>query len=245
MSALSKLTVHEFRLFLRDRGVAFVALILPVALLLVMGAVPFLREPNANLDGQRVIDIYVPILVGISLATLALNGVPGALAAYRETGVLRRLGTTPMRPTSLLTAQLLVSLVAGIVSIVVLVIVGSVLFDVPMPVSIPGYLLSLVLLTASLLSVGLVIAALAPNGRAAGGIGTIVYLPMLVLAGMWTPGFTPEAFQRVGDFTPLGAGVRAVGQAWFEGMPSTLPLVVMAVYAIGFTVFAGRVFRWE
>lgn len=245
MSALTKLTISEAKLFLRERTIVLFALACPVLILLVLGAIPFLREPNPDLGGDRIIDLYIPTLVGLSLSALALNGLPGALGSYRERGVLRRLSTTPVHPSTLLSAQLLVNLAAGVVSVLLLVIVGRVAFDIPVPKVALGYILAVLLLAVALLAIGLVIAATAPSGRAAGGIGTMVYLPMLVSAGLWTPGFTPRILERIGEFTPLGAGVRAVSDAWFGSWPHPLHLAVMAGYFVIFAVIATRVFRWD
>jgi ABC-2 type transport system permease protein len=245
MSPTMKFTLIEARLFLRERMIAIFALALPVVILLALGAMPFMRAHQEGLNGQRVIDIYIPLLVGLALAALALNGLPGALGTYRERGVLRRLSTTPVNPSVVLFAQLLVNLVAAVISIILLIVVGNLLLSVPMPKVPVGYALSVILMAASLLAIGLVIAATAPSGRAAGGIGTLVYLPMLVSAGLWTPGFTPKVLQKVGEFTPLGAGVRAIGDAWFGSWPQPTHLLVMAVYTAVFSFLAVRFFRWE
>lgn len=245
MSALTKLTITEAKLFLRERAIVVFALACPVLILLLLGAIPFLRQPNPDLGGERIIDLYIPTLVGLSLSALALNGLPGALGTYRERGVLRRLSTTPVHPSTLLAAQLLVNLVAGVVSVLLLVIAGRLAFAIPVPEVAVGYVLAVVLLAAALLAIGLVIAAMAPSGRAAGGIGTMVYLPMLVSAGLWTPGFTPRVLERIGEFTPLGAGVRAISDAWFGSWPQPLHLAVMAGYTVIFAFLAAKVFRWE
>ena len=43
-------------------------------LIVILGSIPTFREPNADLGGLRVIDLYVPIAVVLILATLALTG---------------------------------------------------------------------------------------------------------------------------------------------------------------------------
>ena len=105
MNRLARLTTTELKLFLRDPMAWFFALAFPPLLLVVLGAIPAFREPQADLGGRRVIDLYVPIVVGFVLAMLAISVVPTYLATYRERGVLRRLATTPVRPAALLGAR--------------------------------------------------------------------------------------------------------------------------------------------
>jgi ABC-2 type transport system permease protein len=244
MTALAKLTVLEARLVLREPSSIF-GFVFPTILLTILGSVPYLRAPIPDFGGLRVIDIYLPILCGLALATLALNTLPGFLATYRERGVLRRLSTTPLHPVRLLTAQLVVNLVAAVLSIGLLVAVANVALHVAIPKQFLGFLITLVFLAASLFTIGLLIAATAPNGRGANGIGSLLIWPMMFTAGMWTPGFTPEIIRRMGEFTPLGAGVRALQRTWAGSWPQPQHLLVMAGCVVIFGLFATKAFRWE
>jgi len=119
VSAFSTLTVIETRLFLRDKATILLSVAQPPVVLLLLGAVPALREPSETFGGQRFIDYFAPSLLALSIAMLGLATLPAGLATYREKGVLRRLSTTPMRPSNLLVAQLLITLAATVVARVV------------------------------------------------------------------------------------------------------------------------------
>jgi hypothetical protein len=108
-----------------------------------------------------------------------------------------------------------------------------------------GFLITLIFLAASLFTIGLLVAAIAPNGRAANGIGGLLVWPMMFSAGMWTPGFTPEIIRRIGEFTPLGAGVQALQRTWVGGWPQPQHLIVMVGCVLIFGVLATKAFRWE
>ena len=85
---------------------------------MVLGSIPAFREPDTELGGLRVIDLYVPIIVGFVLAMLAISVLPNYLATYREKGILRRLSTTPVPPSSLLQAQLAMGLAMALSAVV-------------------------------------------------------------------------------------------------------------------------------
>lgn len=245
MSALGKLTAVEAKLFSREPAAAVYGLAFPTVMLVIFGSLPSMRAASSTLGGLRIIDVYLPILIGLGLATLALNTLPGFLANYREKGVLRRLSTTPVNPARVLAAQLAVNVLAAMVSIASLIGIGHVAFGVVLPRQFVGFLVTLVLLVTSLYTLGLLIASVAPTNRAAAGIGTLLYLPMMFTAGLWTPGFTPVLIHRIGEFTPLGAGVQALQQVWAGQWPQPLLLAVL----VGYTVLAGalatKLFRWE
>jgi ABC-2 type transport system permease protein len=243
---LTRLTVTESKLFLREPVGVFFTLAFPPLLLVILGLVPSFREHSAELGGARVIDLYVPIVVTLAIALLALNGLPQLFATYREKGILRRLATTPVRPAALLGAQLLMCAAMAVTVFVAVLAVGRLGFGVALPRQIPAYALAYMLCVVSMLAIGLLIASLTPNGRGAGAVGSLLFFPMLFFAGLWAPRETmPEVLRRISDYTPLGAGVQSLSDAAAGRWPALLSVAVM----LGWTVVAGglaaRYFRWE
>jgi ABC-2 type transport system permease protein len=246
MHRFAELTLTELKLFLRDPTALFFAVIFPPLLLGILGAIPSFREPSQDLGGQRVIDLYVPITIALVLAMLAISVVPTYLATYREKGILRRLATTPVRPSGLLLAQLAMGMGMALLAVTLVLGVGIVAFDTAVPQQLLGYLAALVLAAAASFAVGLLIAAVAPSGKAASGIGTILFFPMMFLAGLYFPReVMPAVLRRIGDFTPLGAGVQALQDATTGAWPQPLHLAVLAAFAIGASLLAAKLFRWE
>jgi ABC-2 type transport system permease protein len=246
MSGLSKLTVNELRLFLRDPANIFFVVLFPTLLVTILWLVPGFREPLKDLGGQRIVDLYVPISIALSLALLALTSLPTYLSSYRELGILRRLSVTPMPPTRLLIAQMIMGLLIAIVSTGLLLVVSGIALGVAAPRQILGYVLAFLLNAAALFAIGLVVAAVAPSSRAAAPIGMIFYFPLMFFAGLWIPREAmPSVLRTIGDFTPLGAGVQALQDATAGTWPQLSSLAVMAAYVIVFGVAAVRLFRWE
>ncbi len=106
--------------------------------------------------------------------------------------------------------------------------------------------LALLLTAAAMLALGLLIASLARNGRVAGAVGTMIFLPLMFFAGLWMPQATmPPALRRIGDDTPLGAAVAALQHTMAGQWPSAAGLAILAAYTLAFAAAAWRFFRWE
>jgi ABC-2 type transport system permease protein len=246
MAGLPRLTLMELRLFLREPMAVFFAIAFPALLVGILGSVPSFRQPQTSLGGLRVIDVEVPTAIAFVLVMLAMSSVPATLATYRERGILRRLATTPVRPTALLAAQMLMALLTAVFAALMLLAVGRLAFDVALPRQPVGFALAFVLGAAAVFSMGLALAAVAPTARSAQGIGSLLFFPLMFFAGLWVPrAAMPGVLRHVSDLTPLGAGAQALQDATGGAWPQPLHLAVMAAYVIGFGVIAARTFRWR
>lgn len=247
MTALRRLTVMEAKLLLRDPAAVVMALAFPMLLIIVLGAVmPGFRTPVPELAGLRPIDVYLPVVVALAVATVALNSLPTTVAAYRERGVLRRMATTPVRPGKLLGAQLIVAVAATTVAIGLAVAAAAVGFRVPLPARPASFAGVFLLGAAATFAVGLLVAALVPTSRSANAVSMLLYFPMLFFAGVWTPGpLMPESIRRIADVTPLGALSQSVQATWTGDPVRPLHLLVLVGYLVGAGVLAARLFRWR
>ena len=243
-SAFASLTVTEAKLLAREVvpllwGVGF-----PMLLLSVIGT--FSSGPDKSLGGVSLVTAYVPVLIAFSCATFALQGLPTVLAGYRERGILRRLNATPVGAGRLLGAQLAVNLGVSLVSTAGILIVGRLAFGLALPRQAAGFCLALLLTAAAMLSLGLLVASVARTGRVAGAAGTMLFLPLMFFAGLWSPQATmPAGLRRVGGDTPLGAAVAALQRSMAGQWPTAASLGVLAAYAVVLGLLAWRFFRWE
>jgi ABC-2 type transport system permease protein len=243
-TVLSGLTLAELRLAMRDR-IAPVGIALPVVLLIIFGFIPTFRDAQTSFGGYSAFDIYVPIVILMSMALLAL-GVPAVLTGYREKGVLRRLQATPAGAARVLTAQLLVNLILVVISVMLVLAVARLGYGVALPRQLAGFALSVLLTLAALLGLGLFIAAIAPSTRVSQVIGGLLFYPMLFFSGLWFPiPLMAPALQHVAHATPLGAAWEAMAYSATGHWPPMLPLITLAVYAIALSLAAAKWFRWE
>ncbi|WP_426498804.1 ABC transporter permease [Streptomyces sp. D54] len=238
--------IAETRLFLREPGNLFWIFVFPSVLLVILGFVPAFKEAQDDLGGRRVIDLYVPISILLAMITTAVQAMPPVLTAYRERGILRRMSATPVRPSALLRAQILLHGAACLASALLVTVVGRIAYGVALPEQLPGYLLALLLAVAAVLSLGSMICALSRTTKAATAFGTVAYLTMMFSAGVWLPVQTmPDALRRVVEITPLGAASQALEQAASGSWPGWIHLLVLALWTAALGIASARLFRWQ
>jgi ABC-2 type transport system permease protein len=245
-SALLKLSLTELKLLSRERVRAVLPIAFPVVLIVILGNVRSFRQPSASLGGESVIDLYTTIMVVMGLALLALTNMPMIVADYREKGVLRRLQTTPIGPVRVLAAQLVADLTVAVVMVIAVLAVARIGFDVPLPRQPGAFVVTALLAACALLATGLLVAAVAPTGRVARGVGALLFYPMMFFAGLWIPiPNMPATLQHISHATPLGAAVPALTAAAEGSWPTTLQLLTLAGWAVALGLAAARFFRWE
>jgi ABC-2 type transport system permease protein len=219
---------------------------MPVVLLVVFGALPAFGKPEKSLGGVTVFATYVPILIALSIAGVALFSLTIPLPLYREQGILRRLSTTPAPPAWVLAAQVIINLCLIVTAMVLMVIIAFAGFGVATPKSPGGLVVAIALSIAGAFAYALWIAAVTPDSRISGGIAFFSYFPMIFFAGLWVPrAEMPGVLRGISNFTPLGASVQAVQSTIQNGSLPLSPLLVLPAYCIIFSAFALRFFRWE
>lgn len=236
----------ELRLFRREPGALFWILAFPTLLLVILGSIPGFRHHEADLGGLRTIDVYVPVAVLLGMIVGALQSMPQNLTGYRERGILRRMSATPVRPTALLSAQMVVYGTAALASALCALIVGRLAFDVRLPKQPGGYLLALLLAILAALALGAVVSALSRTTKIAGAIGSAVFFPMMFCAGVWIPvNSMPDVMARIVGYTPFGAAAEALNRAAAGNLPGWTHLGVLVAWTVLLTAGASRWFRWE
>ena len=236
----------ETRLFLREPGSLFWVMAFPVLLLGILGAIPSFRETTADLGGQRVIDLYVPITILLAAVLGAVQAMPAVITTYREQQVLRRIATTPAEPWHLLVAQYVLHGGAVVLGATVVLIVGRVVLGVRIPGSPVAYLAVLALALAALLAIGGVISGVSSTTKASTALGAVVATPLMFSSGLWLPvQAMPDLLRRIVELTPMGAASLALDQAAQGSWPDLQHIGVLLCWTLGLGLLAARYFRWE
>lgn len=246
MEGFGKLALVETRLLLREKAALLGVFAVPVGLVIGFGMIPGFGQAQKGLSGQMGTEYIAALGVALVLIIIGLQGIPMVVAQYRERGILRRLGVTPVRPLTMLTAKLAVYAGSAVMSAIFIVAVARLGFHVPVPVKAGWFVLSFALGLAALFALGMVVTAVAPTARSATGIAIALFFPNMFFGGVYLP--TDEmssTLQRIGNITPMGSAVHAIRDSWMGIDPRLEYLGIMALWAMAATALAVRFFRWD
>lgn len=237
----------EARMVSRDTAGLVVPVLLPALILVMTGNQEGLDTALPGADGRTAFDVHlVPLTVAFVVAMVGIVNMPSFLAAYRHTGVLRRLGVTPASPGMVLVAQAVVGVVQIVVGLAVTLAVAVAAFDGHLPVD--GWVAAgvLALSVAACLALGMLVAAVASTAQSAVAIGLVVFLGTAAVGGLFGGlANLPEHLAEIGTLLPFGATVEALGAAW-GGYPVPISAVVgLAVTTAVSGALAAVWFRWE
>lgn len=241
---LVRTTMAEARLYLRDPVGLFFTLAFPVVLLALTGS-----GGNEALDtygGAGRVDLQVASYLGMVIATMAIMGIPEQLAQYREWGVLRRLRATPMRPGTIIGAEVVLATAVTLAGGAILVVTGLLGFGLDRPAAPVPVMVAFLLGTAAMLAVAFVLASLPFPARSTRAVATVVFFPMIFVSGATFPAEElPATARAIGDVLPLSYAVDALREGWLEGAWDLPALAVLAATAAACTAAAVYWFRWE
>jgi ABC-2 type transport system permease protein len=245
LTGLWKLTWLEIKIFLREPLGVFGTIGMPVFVFLGLGRFLVGRGPMPPEAGVFV-TIILPVFASLLIAIGAVQSLVTIVSIYREAGILKRLRATPLRPLTILSAQVIVKLLLTAITMTVMIAAGKRYVPAGASVPVAGFALALFLTTISILSVGFVIASVVPTARFAQPIASLVFYPMFALA-MIPPAALPLPLRAVSHLLPLTYAVSLMrgivaGEAWSAHGVDVLGLVVVFLAC---TALSSRIFRWE
>jgi len=197
----------------------------------------------------RHIDFLLPGILGMALMHLGLFGTAPQLVQLREQQVLRRLGATPLRRSTLLASQVLHRITIGFAQTIIIILVGILVFNVTI-VGNPTLLAGFALLGALMfVAIGYLVSGLAKTQESVIGISQLINFPMMFLSGLFFPiGIMPNWIRPVVHAIPLTYLADALRHI-IVGAPSKFGLGMDAAILVGWLGLSGilavRQFRWE
>ncbi len=156
---------------------------------------------NPMLDSSTYI---VPGIIGVllSMTMIIINAM--SVVRERERGTLEQLIVTPVDRTSLMLGKIVPFLLVGYIQVVVILLLGRLLFHVPLRGSVPLLLFMAFPFIVASLGIGLFFSTLVKTQAQAMQAGFMFIMPNILLSGFMFPrAAMPEPAQWLGLALPL------------------------------------------
>jgi ABC-2 type transport system permease protein len=247
MRGFWRLAWVELKLFLREPMGAFFTLCFPVVMLLCFGTM-FGNKPTPYFGGYGMVDVSVPAYASIVIAMSGLFLLTTRMTTYREQGILRRLRPTPLRPSTVLAAEVVALFAMTALGTGLLIATAKLVYGMRFAGSAFSATAGLTFCTLSFFALGFVVAGIAPTTRTASALVMVLFYPMMFLSGATMPRENlPEAVRRFGQVLPLTHVVNLlrglwIGESWGRHLTEVAVLVGMLVVGV---VVSAKTFRWE
>ncbi len=179
----------------------------------------------------------VPGIIGVllSITMVIINSI--AVVRERERGTLEQLVVTPIGRTSLMLGKTVPFLLVGYVQITVILLLGKLLFDVPVQGSLVLLYLAAFPFIAANLAIGLFLSTLVRTQAQAMQLGFLFLLPNILLSGFMFPREAmPVLAQWIGAALPLTWFLNVLRGILLKGLPLAGVVQDTAILA-GFAVF--------
>ncbi len=156
---------------------------------------------NPNLEDRW---FFVPGVIGTVLLVTVITLTAFAVVREREIGTLEQLMVTPISPAELIVGKTLPFLLVGLATLIILVIAGTLWFQVPFRGNVFVLLLGTTLFLSSALGVGLLISTICQTQQQSFSLAFFYVTPAIMLSGFGYPiAAMPHALQLVTYLDPL------------------------------------------
>jgi len=231
--------------FWRSREAAIFVFLFPPLLFVLLASV----FGDGVEDGRKVSSYLVAGLIGYAVANTALGGLAITLVIRRESGLLKRLRSTPLPGSLYLATVLLSNLLIVVLQSLTVIALGVLLFDADAPEEALQFVVTLVIGAACFAGLGLAAAALIRSAEAVAAVVNVIVLPMSFLSGAFgTTDNLPRALELLADVLPLKYLIELVLATYVDGEPISKhvgAIGVMAVWGTGGYLVARARFGWE
>ena len=243
-----RLFVHQLRseqlVFWRSREAAFFIFLFPLLLFVLLGAVY-----HGKYQHLPIVWAVLAGLIGYGCANTAFAGLAIQLVLRRESGILKRLRSTPLPPATYVAAILASTLIVFSLQTLALFLLGRALYGTPFPPDIGSFVATIVIGAAVFAALGTATASVIRSAEGSSAVVNFILLPMAFLSGAFGPtkGY-PAVLRAIGDVLPLTYFVKLVNAVYLHGdgvWTQPEALLILAAWGVAGLVFTIYRFTWE
>jgi ABC-2 type transport system permease protein len=249
LSLLWQQVRYQNRIFWRTPVAAFFTLVFPLMFLVLFTAI-FGNEEIEGL-GVTTAQFFAPGLAVFAAVSASYTNLAIGTAISRDNGILKRVRGTPLPPWIYIAGRIASSVYLGAVAVVTMMGVAVAFYGVEVYLrTLPAVVITFLVGVGCFAALGMLVAALAPNGDSTPAITNATLLPVAFISGIFIPLSDPPPWMAaLGNFFPL----KHFADAFRDAFDPTLTgaqfhwadLAYMLLWGVVAVILAVRFFKWE
>jgi ABC-2 type transport system permease protein len=200
----------------------------------------------------RMIDFFLPGMIGFSLIGSAVFGIAFSFFSFRETLVLKRMYSTPIRRLYIILGESISRVLFQLMTVVILIAFGYFAYHFTLAHGFITFFNMLILSALGLLvfmGFGFFFSGVAKNQNVIPIYANLFMFPQYFLSGTFFPRSSlPAGMQPFLKFLPLTALNDSMRNVAFEGLSlfsCWQEILIMIAWGVAIYIITAKVFRWE
>ncbi len=241
---------YQNKIFFRTPIAAFFTIFFPLMIFVVFALV-FGNDYIESL-GVTTAQYFAPAMAVFAAVSASYTNIATTTAYQRDLGILKRVRGTPLPASVYMGGKILSAVEIAFLSVVVMMTIGVLFYGVEIYArTLPAVIVTFLVGVGTFAALGLLVAAVVPSGEGATAITNATLLPLAFISGVFFPstGDSPAWLDTIANIFPLKHFVEPFVTAFNPTYTGSgwdwASLAYMAVWGIGATALAVRLFKWE
>ena len=228
----------QLKMDIRDKGTLLTYYLVPLVFYAVMSAVFSSVNPEMKTTLSASMTIFA-VTMG------AVIGMPGPLVRMKESGVLRGFHVSGISSIMVFTVQAASAAIHLTIVSIIIFFASPAIYGAQKPANIFSYIIILIILLFTMLSIGMLIGSTAKNQSFATIMSQAVFLPTMMLGGIMFPSdLLPSPLHFFSYVIPSTYIIEAFSNSAYNLSTDMQSIAALAIaLGIGFTALAATMIR--
>ncbi len=203
-------------------------------------------------DGRRIkiTTFYVPGIMALGIISATFVNLAQTLVTQRENGEFKRLRGTPLPASIMIGSRAAAGVVVAVALSALLLVIGKLLYDVPVPQStMIGLVVTVIIGAASFSCIAFAISTRISNAEAAAPAINITVLPLYFISGVFVPeSQIPKVLRDIATVFPIRHLALALRGTFIQTQGTGIAvkdLLVILAWGVAGLLIAARTFEWS
>lgn len=240
---------YQNKIFWRTPVAAFFTLVFPLMFLVLFTAI----FGNDEIEGLGVTtaQFFAPGLAAFAAVSASYTNLAIGTAISRDNGILKRVRGTPLPPWIYIAGRIGSSIYLGAVAVVIMMGVAVAFYGVSVyGRTLPAVIVTFLVGVGAFAALGMLVAAIAPNGDSTPAITNATLLPVAFISDIFIPLDDPPGWmEALGNFFPLKHFAEPFRDAFDPTLSGSqfdwFSLGYMTLWGVIAVILAVRFFKWE